>query len=140
MSVISRTVKDNKGYEIGHISHRKDGDYKKVGKGEWEKVEEKGEKKDVSDATDEKDFISEFSLTREEHDMDALKANAKTIPELQPLVRQREPFVKKRVEAFTKLKENPSNPKARADFVDTTNAINQIDTDIDRVYKKATSD
>ena len=123
MSVISRTVKENKGYEIGHISHRKDGDYKKVGKGETEK-----------------DFISEFSLTREEHDMDALKANAKRIPELQPLVRQREPFVKKRIEAFTKLKENPSNPKARADFVDASNAINEIDADIDRVYKKATSD
>lgn len=34
MNVISRTVKENKEYEIGHISHRKDGDYKKVAQGE----------------------------------------------------------------------------------------------------------
>lgn len=40
MSVLNNIVKNNRGYEIGHISHRKDGDYKKVGKGEWEKVEE----------------------------------------------------------------------------------------------------
>ena len=38
MSVLNNIVKSNKGYEIGHISHRKDGDYRKVGKGEWEKV------------------------------------------------------------------------------------------------------
>ena len=36
MSSLNNIVKSNKGYEIGHISHRKDGDYKKVGKGEWE--------------------------------------------------------------------------------------------------------
>lgn len=43
MGSLSNIVKSNKGYEIGHISHRKDGDYKKVGKGEWEKVGEKKE-------------------------------------------------------------------------------------------------
>jgi ribosomal protein S18 acetylase RimI-like enzyme len=45
MSVLNKIVKSNKGYEIGHISHRKDGDYKKVGKDEWEKVENDTEKK-----------------------------------------------------------------------------------------------
>lgn len=40
MSSLNNIVKSNKGYEIGHISHRKDGDYKKVGKGEWRKIEE----------------------------------------------------------------------------------------------------
>ena len=88
----------------------------------------------------EEDITSGYSLTREEHDMDTLKANAKNIPALQPLVRQREPFFQKKLEAYKKLKENPSNPKARADFVDATNAINQIDADIDRAYKKATSE
>lgn len=57
MSSLNNIVKSNKGYEIGHISHRKDGDYKKVGKGEWEKVEEK---KRVS--LDEYDLPDEKSI------------------------------------------------------------------------------
>lgn len=62
MGSLNNIVKSNKGYEIGHISHRKDGDYKKVGKGEWEKVgeektESKGEEKEEKDTeiTKEKD-------------------------------------------------------------------------------------
>ena len=86
------------------------------------------------------DFIKGFSIVSEEHDQDTRAANAKLYPSLQPLVRQREPFMKKRIEAFTKLRDNPGNPKARADFVDATNAINQIDADIDRAYKKASSE
>lgn len=49
MSSLNNIVKSNKGYEIGHISHRKDGDYKKVGKGEWEKVEDEKAKKSESE-------------------------------------------------------------------------------------------
>ena len=46
MSVLNNIIKSNRGYEIGHISHRKDGDYKKVGKGEWEKVDEENNETD----------------------------------------------------------------------------------------------
>ncbi|MBQ1778292.1 MAG: hypothetical protein IIZ93_09080 [Acidaminococcaceae bacterium] len=88
----------------------------------------------------EKDIRSEFNITREEHDMDARESNAKIYPELQPLVKQRKAFFQKQVEAYTKLRDNPNNPKARADFVDAKNAISQIDADIDRAYKKATGD
>lgn len=88
----------------------------------------------------EKDIRSEFNITREEHDQDAMESNAKLYPELQPLVKQRAPFVQKRIAAYTKLRDNPSNPKARADFVDASNAIAQIDADIDRAYKKATGE
>ena len=35
MAIFNNIVKNNRGYEIGHISHRKDGDYKKVGKDAW---------------------------------------------------------------------------------------------------------
>ena len=84
-------------------------------------------------------FAQSYKLLSEEHDQDALESNAKLYPELQPLVKQRDPFVKKRIAAYTKLRDNPNNPKARADFVDASNAINQIDADIDRAYKKATA-
>lgn len=67
MSSLNNIVKSNKGYEIGHISHRKDGDYKKVGKGEWEKVED--EKKlslDEYDLPDEKSIeLKDKFLKRE---------------------------------------------------------------------------
>ena len=86
------------------------------------------------------DFVKGYSLLSEEHDQDTRAANAKLYPSLQPLVKQREPFMKKRIEAFTKLRDNPNNPKARADFVDASNAIAQIDADIDRAYKKATAE
>lgn len=45
MSVLNNIVKSNRGYEIGHISHRKDGDYRKVGKDDWVKLESDTEKK-----------------------------------------------------------------------------------------------
>lgn len=85
------------------------------------------------------EFAQSYKLLSEEHDQDALESNAKLYPELQPLVKQRDPFVKKRIAAYTKLRDNPNNPQARADFVDASNAINQIDADIDRAYKKATA-
>ena len=84
------------------------------------------------------EFAQSYKLLSEEHDQDALESNAKLYPELQPLVKQRGPFVKKRIAAYTKLRDNPNNPLAKADFVDASNAINQIDADIDRAYKKAT--
>ena len=40
MGIINNIVKSNRGYEIGHISHRKDGDYKKFGNGDWRKIGE----------------------------------------------------------------------------------------------------
>ena len=113
---------------------------KKLGINNKERAQELLVAEVEEDETSEEDITSGYSLTREEHDMDTLKANAKNIPALQPLVRQREPFFQKKFEAYKKLKENPSNPKARADFVDATNAINQIDADIDRVYKEATAE
>ena len=45
MSSLNNIVKNNRGYEIGHISHRKDGDYRKVGKDDWVKLESDTEKK-----------------------------------------------------------------------------------------------
>lgn len=86
------------------------------------------------------DFVKGYKLLSEEHDQDAMESNAKLYPELQPLVKQRGPFVQKRIAAYTKLRDNPNNPKARADFVDASNAITQIDADIDRAYKKAIGD
>lgn len=86
------------------------------------------------------DFVKSYKLLSEEHDQDAMESNAKLYPELQPLVKQRGPFVQKRIAAYTKLRDNPNNPKARADFVDASNAITQIDADIDRAYKKAIGD
>lgn len=102
-------------------------------------VEEKEEVKEDVDTPEEDELISGFNLTAEEHAMDAYKENAKMYPALQSLVKQREPFFQKRIEAWKKLKENPNNPKARADFVDTTNAISWIDSDLDRAYKKETT-
>lgn len=101
-------------------------------------VEEKEEvKEDVDNPED--DFFSGFNLTAEEHAMDTYKANAKMYPALQSLVKQREPFFQKRIEAWKKLKENPNNPKAGADFIDATNAISEIDSELDRAYKKETA-
>lgn len=142
MSSLNNIIKSNKGYEIGHISHRKDGDYKKVGKGEWEKIgEEKSEKPTESkDKVKGNDLIKDYNFTSEEHKMLVIKDTAEKYPELKTLARQREPFYQKRLEAFKKLKDNPDNPKANADFVDATNAINEIDVDIDKIYKKIFSD
>ena len=103
-------------------------------------VEEKEEVKEDVDTPKEDDILSGFNLTAEEHSMDGYKANAKMYPALQSLVKQREPFFQKKIEAWKKLKENPNNPKARADYVDASNAISQIDSDLDRAYKKETAE
>lgn len=111
-------------------------DMKNVGK---KPVDAKEEVKEDVDSPED-DILSGFNLTAEEHSMDGYKANAKMYPALQSLVKQREPFFQKRIEAWKKLKENPNNPKARADFIDATNAISQIDSDLDRAYKKETAE
>ena len=98
------------------------------------------EEKAMAEEENLPDFVKSYKLLSEEHDQDAMESNAKLYPELQPLVKQRGPFVQKRIAAYTKLRDNPSNPKARADFVDASNAIAQIDADIDRAYKKATGE
>ena len=100
-------------------------------------VEEKEEVKEDVD-TPEDDILSDFSLYGEEHAMYGWKDQSKKFPFLQPLVKQREPFYQKKIEAWKKLKENPNNPKARADYVDATNAISEIDSDLDRLWKKET--
>lgn len=99
-----------------------------------------GKKEEVKEDVEkpEDDILSGFSLTSEEHRMYGLKDNSKKFPFLQPLVKQREPFFQKKIEAWEKLKENPNNPKARADYVDASNAISQLDSDIDKLWKKET--
>lgn len=85
------------------------------------------------------EFVKSYKLLSEEHDQDVLESNAKIYPTLQPLAKQRASFVQKRIAAYTKLKDNPNNPQARADFVDASNTINQIDADVKRAYQKATA-
>lgn len=46
-----------KALEIGHISHRKDGDYKKIGEGEWVKVSEGGENKTETSGENKKEKL-----------------------------------------------------------------------------------
>jgi hypothetical protein len=49
-----------KALPIGHISHRKDGDYKKVGEGEWVKVSENGDGKTGNETSESKPEKKEY--------------------------------------------------------------------------------